>query len=184
MKFDSHRSLARLILFLGLVVLVVSALDLSSLSASVKQSEQSIWPSQGKGIWIGLFLFTVALFTFIAVREETHSAFYLLLLYTLSGLVLSLFGLFTSILVVQRYTVDPVLSQSAQRQKGQGIELALNGLLLGLFALSFLFLSCLSCLICWTLPRCCSTTNAGNPRRLDLAPDIPLQARRFPLLAS
>ena len=156
MKFDSHRSLARLILFLGVILIVISALDVSSLSATVKLSEQSIWPSQGKGIWIGLFLFTVALFTFVAVREETHSAFYLLLIYTLVAVVLCLFGLFTSISVVQRYTLDPLLSQSAQRKKDQGIQLALNGLLIGIFALSFLFLSCLSCLICWTIPQFCS----------------------------
>ena len=163
-KLNSNKSLARLIIFLALGIIIISAVDLSSVSSTIKLSEQSIWPSNGKGIWIGLFLLSVGVFTIIAAREETHTSFQILLIYVIVALVLCLFGLLTSINVVQRYTVDPNLSKSESRTKIQNVQLALNGLLIGLFGVTFLFLSCLSCLVCWTIPRCCRRSpEAENP---------------------
>ena len=105
-----------------------------------------------------LFRSVVGIFTLISVREESHSSFYILLPYVLVAIVLCLFGLLTSISVVQRYTLDPFLSNTENRSKEQGIQFALNALLIAIFGLTFLFLSCLSCLVCWTLPGFCSRT--------------------------
>lgn len=163
-KLNSNKSLARLIIFLSLAIIIISAVDLSSVSSTFKLSEQSIWPSNGKGIWIGLFLLTVGVFTMIAAREGTHTSFQILLIYVIVGLILCLFGLLTSINVVQYYTVNPKLSLSENRSKTQNVQLALNGLLIGLFGILFLFLSCLSCLVCWTIPRFCSNSyEEDNP---------------------
>lgn len=125
------------------------------MSHTKTHTEQSIWPSTGRGIWIGLFLISVGVFTLISVKEESIASFYVLLPYTLFGIILCFFGLITSISVLQRFTKDPEKKQQSYRTKEEGIEFALSGLLIGIFTLSFLFLSCLSCMICWTIPNFC-----------------------------
>jgi hypothetical protein len=162
-KLASNKSLGRLVFFLGLCLVIISAVDLSNISSTLTMSEQSIWPSSGKGIWIGLFVMAAGVFTLIAVREQSHSSFYILLPYILVSIILCFFGLLTSIAAVQRYTIDPYLSITENRNKEQGIELAINGLLVGIFTLSFLFLSCLSCMICWTIPNFCDKYRGQNP---------------------
>ena len=179
-KLNSNKSLGRLIIFLALSIIVISAVDLSSVSSTIKLNEQSIWPSNGKGIWIGLVLLAVGVFTLITAREGTHSSFYILLVYVLVSLFLCLFGLVTSINVIQRYTVDPKLSLSDNRDKNQNVQLALNGLLIGLFGITFLFLSCLSCLVCWTIPNFCSKSSEdNNPIPLMSQLNLPLRPRQF-----
>ena len=91
----------------------------------------------------------------IAVKEETIAAFYILLPYSIFGIIFCLFGLITTIDVLQRFTKDPKKSKQAYRTKEEGIEFALSGLLIGIFTLAFLFLSYLSCMICWTIPNFC-----------------------------
>jgi len=118
---------------------------------------------------------TVGVFTLLAVKEQTHSAFYILLPYTIVAIILCFFGLLTSIALLQSYTKDPTLSQKANRNKQQGIQFALAALLIGIFALTFLFLSCLSCIICWTIPNFCTKHQGQNPR-----PIQPLLPQEFP----
>lgn len=154
-KLGANKSLGRLIFFLGLSLIIICAIDLSSISNTIINTEQSIWPSAGKGLWIGLFLMAIGGFTMIAVKEQSISSFYILLVYSIFGLIVCFFGLLTSISGLQRYRNDPQLSAKENRNKGQGVEFALSGLLIGLFSLAFLFLSCLSCMICWTIPRFC-----------------------------
>ncbi|CAF3054598.1 unnamed protein product [Rotaria sp. Silwood2] len=186
-KLDANKSLARLIIFLGLCLVGITAVDLSRLSATIKQSEQSIWPSSGKGIWIGLFVIAVGVFTLIAVKEKSHNSFNILLPYTIVAIVLCIFGLLTSIDVLQRYIKHPTLSDKTNRNKEQTTQFALSALLIGLFALSFLFLSCLSCMICWTIPNYCAKYQGPMPQlyyraRSNLTIEIPLQFRGTPLL--
>ena len=105
----------------------------------------------------------VGAFTIIAVREQTHGAFYVLLPYAIVAMIFCLFGLLTSISVLDRYLKDPELSQKENRNKKQGIQFALAGLFIGLFGLTFLFLSCLSCMICWTIPNLCTKYQGKDP---------------------
>ncbi|CAF3299335.1 unnamed protein product [Rotaria socialis] len=185
-KLDSNKSLGRLIIFLGLCLIGMSAADLSKLTAIVKLSEQSIWPSTGKGIWIGFYVTAVGIFTLVAVKEKSHAAFHILLPYTIVAIVLCLFGLLTSIIVLDRYLKDPILSDKKNRNKEQGIEFALSGLLVGIFGLTFLFLSCLSCMICWTIPNFCAKHQAPKlqplylPLRQTLGQEIQLRIPASP----
>ncbi|CAF1114413.1 unnamed protein product [Adineta steineri] len=184
-KLDSNKSLGQLVFFLGLCLVVISGVDLSKLSWTLTQTEESIWPSTGKGIWIGFLVMAVGVFTLIAVREQTHSAFYILLPYTIVAIILCFFGLLTSIAVLQRYTQDPQLSQKENRNKQEGIQFALAALLIGLFALTFLFLSCLSCMICWTIPNFCTRYQGRNPQLIQQNQQgfpitIPLASPRTP----
>lgn len=157
-----------MILFLGICLVAITGVDLSNISATHTQSEQSIWPSSGRGLWIGLFVTAVGIFTILAVREQTHDAFYILLPYTIVAIVLTLFGLLTSITVLERYLKDPDLSDKENRSKEQAIQFALAGLLVGIFAVTFLFLSCLSCLICWTVPNVCRKFQGRHPQPISL----------------
>jgi hypothetical protein len=181
-KLDSNKSLGRLIIFLGLCLVIISGVDISKVSATIPDSDQSIWPSSGKGIWIGLFVICVGVFTLIAVKEQSHSAFYVLLLYTIIAIILCFFGFLTSISVLERYTEDPSLSNKTNRTKEQTIEFTLAGLLIGIFGLSFLFLSCLSCMICWTIPNFCTKVQETNPQlfyrsqQSGLIQDFPLRS--------
>lgn len=120
----------------------------------------------------------IGTFTLIAVKEQSHSAFYILFPYVIVGIILCFFGLLTTISVLQRYTIDPYLSNKNNRSKEQGIEFALAGLLIGIFALSFLFLSCLSCMICWTIPKFCDKFKRRNIRRPYPPQEFPVR-RRF-----
>lgn len=163
-KLDSNKSLGRLIIFLGLCLIIISGVDLSKISNTITHSEQSIWSSNGKGIWIGLFIMCIGIFTLIAVKEQTHKSFNILLIYTIIGIILCFFGLLTSISVLERYRKDPYLSKKENRNKEESIQYALSGLLISLFALTFLFLSCLSCMICWTIPNFCSLYKGINPK--------------------
>ncbi|CAF0960304.1 unnamed protein product [Adineta ricciae] len=162
-KLKSNKSLGQLIFFLGLSLIAITGVDLSSMSYTIVTSEQSIWPSSGRGIWIGLFVMAVGAFTIIAVREQTHGAFYVLLPYAIVAMIFCLFGLLTSISVLDHYLKDPELSQKENRNKKQGIQFALAGLFIGLFGLTFLFLSCLSCMICWTIPNLCTKYQGRDP---------------------
>jgi hypothetical protein len=120
----------------------------------------------------------IGTFTLIAVKEQSHSAFYILFPYVIVGIILCFFGLLTTISVLQRYTIDPYLSNKNNRSKEQGIEFALAGLLIGIFALCFLFLSCLSCMICWTIPKFCDKFQQRNIRRPYPQQEFPVR-RRF-----
>jgi hypothetical protein len=120
----------------------------------------------------------IGIFTLISVKEQSHSAFYILLPYVIVGIILCFFGLLTTINVLQRYTIDPILSNKANRSKEQGIEFALAGLLIGMFGLCFLFLSCLSCMICWTIPRFCDKFKWRNIPRGYPSRVLPVR-RRF-----
>lgn len=108
---------------------------------------------------------SVGIFTLIAVKEQTYSALKILLVYTIIGIILCFFGMLTSINVVQRYQEDPIKSQKDERNKEEGIQFALAGLLIGLFTFAFLFLSCLSCMLCWTIPKFCHRYPGNNPQR-------------------
>ncbi|CAF1163525.1 unnamed protein product [Rotaria sp. Silwood1] len=114
-KLDANKNIARLVIFRGLCLVGITAADPSTLSVAIKQSEQSSWPNSGKGIWIGLFVIVVGVFTLITVKEKSHSSFHVLLPYTWVAIILCLFGLFTSITVIQRYIKHPTLSDKTKR---------------------------------------------------------------------
>ncbi|UJR29830.1 hypothetical protein I4U23_017373 [Adineta vaga] len=172
-KLASNKSLGQLIFFLGLCLVGITGVDLSQISYTITATEQSIWPSSGRGIWIGLFVMAVGAFTILAVREETHGAFYILLPYAIVAMIFCLFGLLTSITVLERYTKDPELSQKENRGKQEGIQFALAGLFIGIFGLTFLFLSCLSCMICWTIPNACTKFQGRDPQPISLIKSSP-----------
>jgi hypothetical protein len=127
---------------------------------------------------------SVGIFTLIAVKEKSHSAFKMLLPFVIVSIIICFFGLLTSMAVLQRYTKDPFLSNKDNRNKEQGIQFALAGLLIGIFGLCFLFLSCLSCIICSTIPTFCDKHQSLNPQpfysasQRHLSQEFPLQTQR------
>jgi hypothetical protein len=122
----------------------------------------------------------VGIFTITAAKEKSHSSFKILLPYVIVSMIFCLFCLLTSISVLDRCIKDPFLSKN----KEQNIQFALSGLLIGIFGLCFLFLSCLSCLICSTIPTFCKKSRDPHPQPFysnrRLSQDIPLQTPRLP----
>ncbi|CAF3287896.1 unnamed protein product [Rotaria socialis] len=92
-------------------------------------SEQSIWPTLGKGIWVGLFYLTVGIFSLIAYREKTLISIRILSLFAFISVFLSFFLFLSSLIVFQRYIIEGRVS-AAQRTSIEQKEVVLNVLLL------------------------------------------------------
>ncbi|CAF2383037.1 unnamed protein product [Rotaria sp. Silwood2] len=100
-------------------------------------SEQSIWPTLGKGIWCGLFFLVVGIFSLIAHQEKTLISIRILSLLSFISLFISFFLFLSSIIVIQRYIVEGRLNAN-QRTSNEQKEVVLNALLLVSGVLSFI----------------------------------------------
>ncbi|CAF0883049.1 unnamed protein product [Rotaria sp. Silwood1] len=100
-------------------------------------SEQSIWPTLGKGIWCGLFLFVVGIVSLIVYREKTLISIRILSLLAFISLFISFFLFLSSIIVFQRYIIEGRLNAN-QRTSNEQKEIVLNALLLVCGVLSFI----------------------------------------------
>jgi hypothetical protein len=137
-----------LLILFGMASIILSAIDLSysrslvyysttngagqnlieSTSVPSAHSEQSIWPTLGKGIWCGLFLIGVGIFAFIAHREKTLISIRILSLLAFISIFISLFLFLSSIIVFQRYIIENRLSAN-QRTSFEQHEVIINALL-------------------------------------------------------
>jgi hypothetical protein len=100
-------------------------------------SEQSIWPTLGKGIWCGLFFIAVGIIAIIAHREKTLISIRILSLLSFIAIFIGLFLFLSSIIVFQRYIVEGRLSAN-QRTQHEQTEVILNALLFVCGVLSLL----------------------------------------------
>lgn len=132
-----------LIIF-GLASIILSAIDLSynrsiiyySPNTNVivseyvrsSHSEQSIWPTLGKGIWCGLYFLAIGIFSLITYREKTLTSIRILSLLSFISIFLSIFLFLSSIIVFQRYIIEGRLSVD-QRTSLEQKELIINSLL-------------------------------------------------------
>ena len=137
-----------ILILLGISSIILSAIDLNysrsriyylstnttsdstvrSVFVSSAHSEQSIWPTLGKGIWCGLFFLAVGIFALIAHREKTLISIRLLTLLAFISIFLSLFLFLSSILVFQRYIIEGRVSAN-QRTSREQSEVITNALL-------------------------------------------------------
>ncbi|CAF1026167.1 unnamed protein product [Rotaria sordida] len=100
-------------------------------------SEQSIWPTLGKGIWCGLFFLVVGIFSLIVHREKTLISIRILSLLAFISLFISFFLFLSSITVFQRYIVEGRFN-SYKRTSYEQKEVVVNALLLVCGVLSFI----------------------------------------------
>ena len=91
-------------------------------------SEQSIWPTIGKGIWCGLYFIAVGIFSLISYREKTLTSIRILSLLAFISIFISLFLFLSSIIVFQRYIIEGRLDAD-QRTSIEQKEVILNSLL-------------------------------------------------------
>ena len=137
--------LSLLFVLLGIASIILSAIDLGSsrtllldgpTNALISQpsgySEQSHWPSLGKGIWSGLLFVALGIVSFVAEREKTLISVRLVCLLSFVVLFVSLYLFLSSILVFQRSIVLGAGTSHEQRQ------VVLNALLLVVGVLTFL----------------------------------------------
>lgn len=141
--------LSIVLILLGIASIILSAIDLSnsrtllpdatvgSISQSSSYSEQSIWPTLGKGIWSGLLFIALGILCFVAAREKTLVAVRVVCLLSFLVLFVSLYLFLSSILVFQRYLVLGLVNAN-QRTSTEQREVVLNALLLVVGVLTFL----------------------------------------------
>ena len=133
-----------LLILLGIISIILSSIDLSnsrsivystsinnvitSTSVPSAYSEQSIWPTLGKGIWCGLFFIAVGIFAIICHREKTLISIRILALLASISIFISLFLFLSSIIVFQRYIFEGRVN-SNQRTPMEQKEVIVNVLL-------------------------------------------------------
>jgi len=146
-----------LLILFGIASIILSAIDLSysrsivyysstnlasqniitSTLVSSAHSEQSIWPTLGKGIWCGLFFIALGIFSLIAHREKTLISIRILSLLAFISIFISLFLFLSSIIVFQRYIVEGRFNAN-QRTSFEQNEVIVNALLFVCGVLSLL----------------------------------------------
>jgi hypothetical protein len=140
-----------LLIIFGISSIVLSSIDLnysqsiiysssinpSSQLVSSSHSEQSIWPTLGKGIWCGLFFIGIGIFSLIAHREKTLISIRILSLLAFISIFISLFLFLSSIIIFQRYIVEGRLSAN-QRTSYEQNQVIINALLFVCGVLSLL----------------------------------------------
>lgn len=153
-----------LLILLGIASIILSGIDLSnsrsviystvnnqltSTSVPSAYSEQSIWPTLGKGIWCGLFFIGVGICALVAHREKTLAAARILSLLAFVSVFISLFLFLSSILVFQRYIFEGRTSTS-QRTSAEQKEVVVNVLLFicGVLSLLVSLILLIGTLIC------------------------------------
>ncbi len=110
---------------------------LTNVSVLSSHSEQSIWPTLGKGIWCGLFFIGIGIFAVIAHQEKTLMSIRILSLLAFVSIFISLFLFLSSITVFQRFIIEGRLSAS-QRTTDEQNQVILNSLLFVCGVLSLL----------------------------------------------
>ncbi|CAF1286554.1 unnamed protein product [Adineta steineri] len=157
--------LGTLLILFGITSIILSSIDLSysrstvyyssinnvitPLSVSSAHSEQSIWPTLGKGIWCGLFFIALGIFALISHREKTLISMRILSCLSFISIFISLFLFLSSILVFQRYIFEGRLNAD-QRTSMEQKELIINVLLFicGVLSLLVSLILAIGTLVC------------------------------------
>jgi uncharacterized membrane protein len=124
-----------LLIIFGISSIILSSIDLSNSrsityygSVSSSNSEQSIWPTLGKGIWCGLFFLACGIYSLIAYQEKTLISIRILSFLSFISIILSLFLFLSSIIVFQRYIIEGRVNAD-QRTSIEQKEVIVNALL-------------------------------------------------------
>lgn len=118
----------------GISSIILSAIDLKcqstvhGMSFLTSHTEQSIWPTIGKGIWCGVYFLALGIFSLVVYREKTLISIRILCLLAFLAIFLSLFLFLSSILVYQRFIIEGRL-QANQRTDNEQRQLIVNALL-------------------------------------------------------
>jgi len=145
-----------LLIIIGVMMAVFTIADLSAGTTPELGSawqENSIWPTIGKGIWVGLFLIGTGIIGIISKRERTIFSMFVFNALAWASTILSLFVILCCILHIQPYATQGFNSIDL-RSKTQNVEVAMNSLLI--FAGSFgVFIGLLSALLSCQMGNCC-----------------------------
>ena len=123
-----------LFILFGIASIILSGIDLKSQSTVngrsflTSHTEQSIWPTIGKGIWCGVYFLALGIFSLVVYREKTLISIRILCLLAFLAIFISLFLFLSSILVYQRFIIEGRL-QANQRTSNEQQQLILNALL-------------------------------------------------------
>ncbi|CAF0939568.1 unnamed protein product [Didymodactylos carnosus] len=171
-----------LLILLGTASIILSAIDISNRSVTgsgvrnvlfvtsnqtvidtvpTLWSEQSIWPTFGKGIWVGLLMMACGILTFVTHREKTLITLYVLTIVSFITALLSLFLMLSSILYFQRYIFQGRTNPN-KRTYQENNEVVLNALLFVTGALSFILSSILA-ILSTIASGCCQRQKFAAP---------------------
>lgn len=100
-------------------------------------AKQSMWPTFGKGIWIGIFHLVVGIFSLIAYREKTLISIRILSSFAFISVFLSIFLSLSSLALYQQYDVED-RTNANQKTSIEQKEVLLNALLVVCGVLSFI----------------------------------------------
>ncbi|CAF0796385.1 unnamed protein product [Didymodactylos carnosus] len=125
-----------LLLLIGLASLIFSIIDLfhgkpSHLGYNQRYGglkiENPLWPSPGKGFWVGLILMATGVIGILASRECTVSCIIAFAISSIITTILSFYMMITCIIPVQ---YDVTRTTSNNRSDSERIELIMNSLLI------------------------------------------------------
>jgi len=156
-----------LLFFIGVMMLTFTIADLSAGVTPELGSawqENSIWPTIGKGIWVGAILIATGILGIMSKRERTITSIYVFNAFCWVSTVLSLYVVLSSILHIEPYATSG-LGNLNSRTKNQNVEVAMNSLLIFAGSMGFL-IGLMASLISCQMGNCCQN-------RRHEAPDYP-----------
>jgi len=153
-----------LLIFIGLSMMTFSVSDLAAGAPPYTGSawqENSIWPTIGKGCWVGALLIGTGIVGIISKRQRTLISMFVFCGLTWITAVLSLYVIISSILHIQPY-MDQNFASNQNRQNYQNIEVAMNSLLIAAGSFGFI-VSLLSALCTCVAANCCKNGRNDAP---------------------
>lgn len=161
-------SIGILLILVGLAAIAFSVSDLSAGVTPQNGSawqENSIWPTIGKGIWVGAILIATGIIGIISNRERTQVSLFVFNALCWLSAVLSLYLILSSILHIEPYNTNGLFAADF-RTRSQNVEVAMNSLLIVAGSLG-LILSLVGAILSCTAGNCCVD------RRAVLYPEVP-----------
>ncbi|CAF1298669.1 unnamed protein product [Rotaria magnacalcarata] len=139
-RFRFLAILGILLFLIGLASLILTVIDLFHGKPSAYNFNESegglkienpLWPSSGKGFWVGLVLMVTGLLGILSSREGTRASIIGFTALSIVSTVLSFYMIITCTISVQNYTKSSV----NPKPRWQSNELILNALLIATGAL-------------------------------------------------
>lgn len=158
--------LGGLLVSIGILDVVFTICDLSTGMTSVNNSawqENSIWPTIGKGIWVGAILIANGVIGYISNRERTQVSLYMFNGLSWVSAVFSLYLMISSILHVQPYLIQSSqFTSPVNRNTPQTLEILWNSLLMATGSIGFILAITAAALSCLA-GNCCINRQKYEP---------------------
>lgn len=175
-------ALGVILIIVGVLSVVWSIVDLARATTPFFGSawtESSIWPTIGKGIWVGAIMVFTGIMGIISCKEGTQFS---LIVFNISCWVTMLFSLFlilSSILHIEPYNAS-FLGDAQFRVPAQNLEIAMNSLLIGMGCIAFLTAFIGAILSC-KIGGCCFNRRRRIIKNVPVYPTAPGAPYSIPL---